>query len=59
MWDWGTPAPPTTNEAPTEGDDPHGNVGDPDETVAQEMLLRFLRDDVFVDLCGAGPCTSP
>lgn len=54
MWDFGTPAPPTTNTAPTEGDDPHG-MGRSSPPVL-EMVGAFLRDGTVPEVCGGRPC---
>jgi hypothetical protein len=57
IWDYGTPAPPTTNTPPRQGTDPHG-LGR-NNPVLFEQIDRFLRSDgAFVDLCG-GPCFVP
>jgi len=57
IWDYGTPAPPTSNTPPRQGTDPHG-LGRTNP-VLLEQIDRFLRGDgAFVDLCG-GPCFVP
>jgi hypothetical protein len=54
MWDFGTPAPPTTNTPPSEGDDPHdlGRTSPP----VLEMVGTFLRDGTVPEVCGGVPC---
>jgi hypothetical protein len=59
VWDWGTPAPPLTNTPPTSGEDPHGWVGNDDESIAQAMLTTFVETGTLVDACPGLPCTSP
>lgn len=55
VWDSGTPAPPTTNLAPSVLRDPHG---DPRSFApARLQKSEFLRPDgAVIDVCGGGPC---
>jgi hypothetical protein len=55
MWDYGTPAPPTTNTPNRAGTDPHGlGAANPRLT---EQVDAFLRTGgTFVDVCNGGPC---
>lgn len=53
----GTPAPPTTNTAPTNGRDPHGDPRG--ETAAQAQKSAFLRiGGTVVDPCAGRPCRA-
>jgi hypothetical protein len=55
VWDSGAAVPPTTNEPPREGVDPHE---DPRAAAAnREQKFAFLFDEELVDVCG-GPCTA-
>jgi len=56
VWDFGTPAPPTANVPPREGDDPHGEGRDEPGVVA--MAAAFLNEGRLIDVCGGGPCQS-
>jgi hypothetical protein len=59
LWDFGTPAPPTVNEAPRSpeyGDDPHG--AGVEEPLVLAQAFGFLRDGRTEDVCAGGPCTS-
>ena len=60
VWDYGTPAPPTTNlppRPPTYGSDPHGKGG-AEPRVAQQVS-DFLRvDGFFGNICLGLPCQS-
>lgn len=58
LWDYGTPAPPTTNLPPSGaqyGTDPHG-LGALEPRVGQQVAA-FLNGS-FVDVCNGGPCQS-
>ncbi len=57
VWDWGTPAPPLDNTAPSSGSDPHSLVVE--APLAMGMIATFLTDGVVTDVCGAAPCTTP
>jgi hypothetical protein len=58
VWDSGSPAPPTGNVAPREGEDPHGDPRASKE--ARQQKSDFLkRDGSVVDVCGGHPCTAP
>ncbi|MGH9033028.1 MAG: hypothetical protein ACRDZV_12950, partial [Acidimicrobiia bacterium] len=57
VWDYGTPAPPVENVAPSEGSDPHGLI----TTTIPAVLMAsdFLQTDgVLTDPCDAQPCRS-
>ncbi len=59
LWDFGTPAPPTVNEAPRSpeyGDDPHG--AGIEEPLVLAQAFGFLREGQIEDVCDGGPCTS-
>ena len=58
IWDSGTPAPPTTNLAPSEGRDPHS---DPRSyVVARQQKAEFLKTNgAVVDVCNGEPCMAP
>ncbi|MEQ8842381.1 MAG: hypothetical protein RIB98_15455 [Acidimicrobiales bacterium] len=57
MWDFGTPAPPTENAPPREGEDPHGKLSDVPEALA--IVADFIgADGVINDLCAGGPCQT-
>jgi hypothetical protein len=57
MWDFGTPAPPTANTPPREGEDPHGKLADVPEALA--LVVAFAQHNgVVLDVCGPEPCTS-
>ena len=57
-WDFGTPAPPTANTAPREGEDPHGKLGEVPQALA--LVAAFIQPNgVVLDVCGGQPCTSP
>jgi hypothetical protein len=57
VWDFGTPAPPVTNQANRAGDDPHGKLSN--EPAALALVLSFVRDQRVIDVCQAQPCHSP
>lgn len=58
VWDSGTPAPPTGNVPPRDGDDPHGFPRASKD--AREQKSEFLkRNGRVVDVCGGRPCTAP
>lgn len=57
VWDFGTPAPPTSNTPPRAGDDPHGKAADVPEVLL--MVSEFLKTDgAVVDVCNAEPCQT-
>lgn len=56
IWDFGTPAPPTTNTPPRAGDDPHGAGSRSPEVIA--MTNEFLRTGRLIDVCGGLPCRT-
>jgi hypothetical protein len=59
VWDFGTPAPPTVNLPPTDGQygkDPHG-AGSREPLVLQQALT-FLTTGTVPDVCRGGPCVS-
>jgi hypothetical protein len=54
IWDSGTPAPPDTNTAPSQGDDPHGMPRA--QPAARTQKATFLRTGNVIDVCGGAPC---
>ncbi|MBA3583777.1 MAG: hypothetical protein H0W36_04480 [Gemmatimonadetes bacterium] len=57
VWDYGTPAPPVENVAPSQGADPHGLIVTTIPAVL--MAADFLkRDGVVNDPCAGQPCRS-
>ncbi|WAL68489.1 hypothetical protein ORV05_12180 [Amycolatopsis cynarae] len=59
VWDSGTPSPPLTNTAPTEGKygrDPHGDPRN--MATARRQKAVFLRTGEVVDVCGGAPCQA-
>ena len=57
MWDFGTPAPPLTNQPNRAGDDPHGKGRDDPRVVA--MVSTFLRTGRVYNVCPiGGPCAT-
>lgn len=57
VWDYGTPAPPVENVAPSVGSDPHGLI----TTTIPAVLMAsdFLRTEgVVTDPCAGQPCRS-
>ncbi len=55
VWDSGTPAPPTTNLAPSVGRDPHGDPRS--NAAARVQKSEFLRTNgAVVDVCQGAPC---
>jgi hypothetical protein len=57
VWDYGTPAPPVENVAPSEGSDPHGLITSTLPAVL--MASDFLQTDgVLTDPCAGQPCRS-
>jgi hypothetical protein len=57
MWDYGTPAPPTTNTPNRAGNDPHG-LGAANPLLFAQVDAFLRTDGAFVDVCGGGPCVS-
>jgi hypothetical protein len=57
MWDYGTPAPPTTNTPNRAGNDPHG-LGSANPLLIQQVDAFLRANGTFVDVCGGGPCVS-
>jgi hypothetical protein len=60
VWDYGTPAPPTVNLAPTEpeyGQDPHG-AGSQEPRVLQQAFTFLLTGEFAMSFCGDEPCVS-
>ncbi len=58
VWDFGTPAPPTANTPPREGDDPHGKLSSVPEALA--LVVAFAQPNgVVLDVCAGAPCSSP
>lgn len=57
QWDFGNPPPPLDNQAPREGEDPHGRGGDVAEVRA--AIGAFLATGALpADLCGGEACAS-
>ena len=57
IWDFGTPAPPSDNEPPRAGSDPHGALAT--EPRALTIVDNFLnKRGEFVDACGRAPCVG-
>ncbi|GAB3454615.1 hypothetical protein GCM10027436_56120 [Actinophytocola sediminis] len=56
VWDSGTPAPPLGNEAPTQGQDPHGHTGN--TPAARAQAAHFLVTGEVIDVCGGAPCVA-
>lgn len=56
MWDYGTPAAPTTNTPNRAGTDPHG-LGAGNPKVAQQVDGYLKTGGWFFDVCG-GPCVG-
>ncbi|CAN5156652.1 hypothetical protein BH20ACT3_BH20ACT3_05010 [soil metagenome] len=57
MWDFDTPAPPTGNTPPRDGEDPHGKLADVPEALA--LVAAFLAvDGQLIDVCGGQPCRT-
>jgi hypothetical protein len=57
VWDYGTPAPPSDNRPPTEGDDPHGRITSTIPAVL--MASDFLKTGGAVtDPCMGQPCRT-
>jgi hypothetical protein len=57
MWDYGTPAPPTTNTPNRAGHDPHG-LGAANPILIQQVDAFLRTNGAFVDVCNGGPCIS-
>jgi hypothetical protein len=57
MWDYGTPAPPTTNTPNRAGNDPHG-LGAANPLLIQQVDAFLRPNGVFIDVCSGGPCVS-
>jgi hypothetical protein len=55
IWDSGQPAPPTTNTAPTQGEDPHSHPRSDAKARTQKSWFLAVGGKV-VDVCGGGPC---
>jgi hypothetical protein len=59
VWDFGTPAPPTANLPPREGEDPHGE-GREDPDVVRLVTEYLAPGGRLIDVCGGQPCrTTP
>ena len=56
MWDFGTPAPPLTNQPNRAGDDPHGKGRDDPNVL--HMVSTFLSTGTIIDVCHGQPCQS-
>jgi hypothetical protein len=58
VWDSGAATPPTSNTAPSMGDDPHSDPRN--SPVARQQKSDFLRaDGSVVDVCSGAPCVAP
>jgi hypothetical protein len=58
VWDFGTPAPPTANTPPREGEDPHGKLSGVPQALA--LVAAFIQPHgIVLDVCGDQPCASP
>jgi hypothetical protein len=56
VWDFGTPAPPPTNQPNRAGEDPHGMGRGFPEVLT--VGTTFLNEGRLVDTCAGGPCQS-
>jgi hypothetical protein len=56
IWDFGTPAPPDTNQPNRRGDDPHGAGSEVPEV--RELAATFLVEGEVVEVCGGDPCRT-
>lgn len=57
VWDFGTPAPPTANIPPREGEDPHGKLSEVPEALV--MVAAFVQPGgMVIDVCDGQPCSS-
>jgi hypothetical protein len=56
IWDFGTPAPPDTNQPNRRGDDPHGAGSEVPEV--RELAATFLAAGEVVEVCGGDPCRT-
>jgi hypothetical protein len=56
IWDSGSPAPPLTNNPPTEGHDPHSDPRNSPDGWVQKG--EFLRTGTVIDVCDGGPCMT-
>lgn len=54
VWDFGSPAPPTTNTPPRSGEDPHGDLGESPDALT--VLLPFVNDGILDNPCGGTVC---
>ncbi len=59
VWDSGAAAPPTTNTAPSTGDDPHENPRS--SLLARQQKSDFLKASggAVVDVCSGASCVAP
>ncbi len=56
-WDSGAPWPPSTNQPPRSGRDPHGDPRA--DAGAREQISEFLKPGgVVIDVCGGDPCEA-
>jgi hypothetical protein len=55
-WDSGTPPPPSTNDHPMVGSDPHGR---PRAQASARTQKSTFFDGTYVDVCGGAPCLAP
>jgi hypothetical protein len=57
MWDFGTPAPPSTNTPPRDGSDPHGKLSDVPDALL--IVADFIGSGGAInDACGGEPCQT-
>lgn len=57
IWDFGTPAPPTDNIPPRDGEDPHGKLADVPAALA--IVAAFIEPDgAIIDACAGQPCQT-
>jgi len=57
VWDFGTPAPPSNDTPPREGDDPHGKLSDVPQALG--MVREFIKPDgAVIDVCPGVPCQT-
>jgi len=58
VWDSGAATPPTTNTAPSMGNDPHSDPRN--SPVARQQKSDFLQSGgTVVDVCSGAPCVAP
>ena len=55
----GTPAPPTTDNPPSKGQDPHDYVIDNSPQIRRQIAAWLRPGGGLVDVCGGAPCRTP